>query len=177
MITTTTPAPRLCLTINGSKLAEGTAPSYEELQPALRSIALSDSPVIVRAPDEARQHLVEELHRLGRRAQLPIHPCTSAQEAEPLFDSLTARGETKPECLGTWALHDVGAWPRASQEKLSDLLEALDLGRLHGQLRHERIPRVVMLTSHADAPSILPSLARRIGYFNLTAVPTAGKES
>lgn len=169
-------APGLSLTINGSKLAVGLRPDLSELEPALRSVALSDSPIVVRAPREDHPHLLRRLHALGRRARLPVHECRCAEEAEPLLAGLSTKPETSPSALGTWALFEVESWPEDRQRALGDLLEALDLGRLHGRLRHERIPRVVMFSTHERPPRVLPSLDLRISYFTLVAVPTNPQE-
>ncbi|MEO1232200.1 MAG: hypothetical protein AAFZ18_25205 [Myxococcota bacterium] len=160
----------LTLTINGSKLAVGERPELAALEPALRSIALSDSPIVVRSLPDDHEHFLARLHALSRRSDLPVHRCSSAREAQRLFAGV-ARDIEETDTLGTWALYDVHAWERGAQEKLSSLLEHLDLARLHGRLRHERIPRVVMLADLGSKEKVLPALDRRISYFTMIAAP------
>lgn len=160
-------AEEVTLTVNGSKLAVGTRPKLTALEPALRGVALSDSPVVVRAASDDQSHLVERLHALGRRSKLPLHVCRSPKDARPLFEGMQAGGQTSPEAHGTWALFGVDHWPAAEQEELGTLLEVLDLGRLHGHLSHERIPRVIVLMDGERSAHVLPSLERRISYFTL----------
>ena len=159
----------LALTINGSKLAVGQRPSLSELDPALRSVALSDSPIIIKAPASDQSHLVSKLHKLGRRSSLPLRQCTVAEEAYELFDAVEDSGDTKPGALGTWVLYNINSWPISHQQRLSRVLEALDLGRLHGRLRHEKIPRVIVVTSQNGTASMPSDLEKRISYFRLTA--------
>lgn len=166
----------LTLTINGSKLAVGTRPELSELEAALRGVALSDSPVVIRAPDDDQEHFLNRIHGLGRRRELPMHLCRDPQDARPLLDSVSEGADTTPECLGTWALWGIDAWAQEEQQRLGDVLEALDLGRLHGRLRHERIPRVVMLSQPEGGSRLLPALARRISYFTLLAEPNEPSE-
>ncbi len=159
----------LALTVNGSLLAVGIRPQLGELEGALKSVALSDSPVIIRGQNDDRSYLLDRLHKLGRRSDLPVHQCRSPTEAEPLFASVMDNGDTEIEALGTWALHSVDAWPRDLQIQLNHILEALDLGRLHGRLRHEKIPRIVVLQeSETDNSKLLPELSKRLSYFNLS---------
>ena len=159
------------LTINGSELAVAGHPEFQELESALRSIALSDSPVVIRSPEEVQEHLLNRLHALGRRADLPIHICRIAKEAEELMSALSTKGDTTSTSLGTWALFDIEKWPENQQNRLGELLEQFDLGRLHGRLRHERIPRVMAFSNLFVKNRIKPSLEKRISYFTLTIKP------
>lgn len=173
----TTSSTCLALTLNGSRLAVGTRPDLAELDTALRSVALSDSPVLIRAPAEDYEHILNRLHALSRRSELPLHRCSAPNDAELLFEGIRSRGESREDAEGTWALFEVDDWPDERQEMLGKVLEQLDLGRLHGRLRHERIPRVMMFTDVGRTIRVLPSLDRRISYFTLTAEPTAPKET
>lgn len=165
------PTPNLLLTINGSKLAVGTRPGLAELEAALRGVALSDSPVIVKAPAEDQPHLLQRLHELGRRKGLPIHECRESDQINLLLQGVNSGADTTTDCLGTWALYGVESWDEDMQERLGKVLEALDLGRLHGRLRHEKIPRVVLMTQNGRSRRLVPLLSRRISYFTLTAEP------
>ncbi|MBX2811651.1 MAG: hypothetical protein KTR25_07570 [Myxococcales bacterium] len=160
------------LIINGSELATGQLPQLLELEPALRSIALSDSPVIIRSPDSVQEHILDRLHCLSRRATLPVRKCNSINDADQLLDALSPRGDTHPSTLGTWAIFNIDQWPKDAQNRLSELLEALDLGRLHGRLRHERIPRVMAFCAIPSTTNLTSALERRLSYFTLTAKPT-----
>lgn len=166
----------MSLAINGSELAVANLPDLSELEPALRSVALSDSPVVIRAPESVQNHLLEKLHQLGRRAALPLRICRSLEDADKLLNALSPRGDTHPATLGTWALFEVDTWPEDKQDKLGELLEELDLGRLHGRLRHERIPRVMAFTSLAKENRFRSALEKRISYFTIIAKPIERKE-
>lgn len=164
----TTPT-SVVLTINGSRLAVGTRPELTEFEAALRGVALSDSPVVIQALEEDQVHLVSRLHDLGRRCGMPLRECREVADLEPLFEGVTGGAETSDGCLGTWALYGVHRWSEEDQDRLGEILEVLDLGRLHGRLRHERIPRIIMLSSPEQASQLRSRLARRISYFTLTA--------
>lgn len=166
----------LALTVNGSKLAVGRRPNLVELDPALRSVALSDSPVFVKAPKTDQEHLLQRLHNLGRRARLPLHRCLTPSDAGALFGVLTSPSKAEHETLGTWSLFSVESWPTEHQEQLGKLLEALDLARLHGRLRHEKIPRVVVMANPEATPDFIPDLRRRVSYFSVLAQPEQPKE-
>lgn len=166
----------LRLTINGSKLAVGTRPGLDEFEAALRGVALSDSPVVVHAGEDVQEHLLGRLHSLGRRNGMPLHECRDVNAVEPLFDGVSGGAETSDGCLGTWALYGVETWTEKDQDRLGEILEVLDLGRLHGRLRHERIPRIVMLSSSERGRRLRTGLARRISYFTLIAEPHEPEE-
>src|SRR5688500_8957650 len=86
------------LKINGSLLAIGKRPSLNELDAPLRGVALSDSPVLVRATRESdRTHLTGRLHALSRRRDLPLYVCKNVADARSLI---------KSGSRGTWALYD-----------------------------------------------------------------------
>lgn len=170
MMQTTSQTDELALTINGSKLAVGARPDLTALEPALRSVALSDSPIVVRALPDDHEHFLVRLHALSRRSDLPVHRCGTVTDAQRLFEGVS-RDIEETDTLGTWALYDVPTWDRSAQEKLSSLLEHLDLARLHGRLRHERIPRVVMLADLGSSEKVLTTLDRRISYFTMIAAP------
>lgn len=163
------------LRINGALLAVGRRPDLRELEAPLRGIALSDSPVLIRAGDGDRDHLVDRLHALGRRATLPCHDCRSPDQAEELFRSIL---EAKDEgsVAGTWVLHHVDAWPRELQANLERVLETLDEDRLHGRKGHHSLPRVVVLESaDSDLGGFDPELRQRLSYFNVTVLPTEAR--
>ncbi len=163
---------KLALKINGAVLTIAERPALKELDAPLRGIALSDSPVLIQGTTEDCDQLVNKLHSLGRRAALPVRTCYSPDEAEVLFDAILADGDTQTGVLGTWALHGVDSWPRELQMSLNRVLEAFDEGRLHGRLRHERIPRVVVLQQReARKGALEPELQRRLSFFHLTAGP------
>jgi hypothetical protein len=173
---TTEHTDHLSLTVNGSKLAVGARPGLGELEPALRSVALSDSPVFVRAPEADFEHLLARLHQLGRRAQLPIFRVERPEDIDPLFEILSSPRHGGDTVLGTWALFAVSSWPEEKQEKLGELLETLDLARLHGRLRHERIPRVVVFSALEAPERLRPDLDQRVSYFTLVAEHHQPKE-
>lgn len=168
----------VALRINGSLMGVAPEPNLDELEQALRGIALSDSPVLLRGSEQICHDLVEQLHRLGRRAALPMHNCHSPEDAEHLFRTvLDEEDEPNDAALGTWALFRVEAWPRELQVSLHRILEALDESRLHGRLRHDRIPRVVVVQeSDSDGRSLDPALKRRLSYFNLSATRATSAE-
>lgn len=169
-------APGLALTVNGSRLAVGERPTLEALDPALRSVALSDSPVFVRAMEADFDHLLTRLHRLGRRSELPVFKVDAPEDIEPLFGILAAPEDAGPDVLGTWALFYVADWSEEHQEKLGELLETLDLARLHGRLKHERIPRVIVFSRNDQPGRLSPALGQRVSYFTLVAEQTQPKE-
>lgn len=161
----------VALRINGSLMGVAPRPKLSELAQALRGIALSDSPVLLSGTEDICNGLVKQLHKLGRRSGLPMHNCYSPEEAENLFKTvLDEEEELNEQALGTWALFRVDAWPRELQVSLQKILDALDESRLHGRLRHDRIPRVLVVQeSDSDTRSLDPALKRRLSYFNLSA--------
>ena len=171
--TDTSPAQRVALHVNGHFLAVAQESGFEAFEQALRGVALSDSPVLIRATASHCGDLVDRLHKLGRRNRQPVHQCRHPEEAERLFRVvLEAKDHENTEALGTWALHQVEAWPREMQISLQQVLERLDQNRLHGRLRHDRIPRVVVLQSDGRGNANLePELAARLAYFNLETRP------
>ncbi|MEQ9497226.1 MAG: hypothetical protein RIT81_10215 [Deltaproteobacteria bacterium] len=168
----------VALRINGSLMGVAPQPKLCELAQALRGIALSDSPVLLRGSEDICHDLVEQLHKLGRRSSLPMHNCHSPEEAETLFRTVfDEEDEPNEDALGTWALFRVEAWPRELQVSLQRILEVLDESRLHGRLRHDRIPRVVVVQeSDSDGRSLDPALKRRLSYFNLSATRATNAE-
>lgn len=148
------------LRINGALLGVARRPSLSDFDAALRGVALSDSPVLVRAsrPDD-RMHVAGRLHVLGRRRDLPLHAARSVEEARAL---IVARAS------GTWALYDVGAWSEEDQLALAQLLALFDEHRLHGNLSHEQIPRVVVIVSGETQASLCEELARRLAFFDVS---------
>lgn len=164
---------RIALHVNGHLLAVAQEAGFHAFEGALRGVALSDSPVLIRAKDHHCGDLVHRLHKLGRRHQQPVHQCRHPEEAQSLFRIIfTADDDENHEALGTWALHQVEAWPREMQLNLHRVLEQLDQSRLHGRLRHERIPRVVVLQSdHNSSTSLEPELAARLSYFSVETRP------
>ncbi len=167
----------LAVTLNGAKIRFSPDGGPERLDPALRCVALSDSPVLVEAPEEHQGWLVERIHQLGRRSMLPLHRCPDLESAGRLLAAVGKDGSPE-EALGTWALFDVARWPKEPQRALASLLELLDLNRLHGRLRHDRIPRVIVVKSEAKL-DLDPALSQRAGYFHLLAVrqPTEGVQT
>ena len=168
-----TKAERVALHVNGHLLAVAQESGFQAFEHALRGVALSDSPVLIRAKDHYCGDLVDRLHKLGRRNQQPVHQCRHPEEAERLFRIvLESETEETSDALGTWALHRVEAWPREMQLNLHRVLEQLDQSRLHGRLRHERIPRVVVLQSdNQESTNLEPELAARLSYFSVEAKP------
>lgn len=167
---------KLALHINGTLLAVADADDLENFDPALRGVAMSDSPVLIQGEGDTCDLLCDRLHALGRRNEQPVHRCNVPEEAERLFNSVLGRNPSEGESLGTWALHRVEAWPREMQLNLQRVLETLDESRLHGRLRHDRIPRVVVLQSEAPTHSRLePELHQRLSYFNVAARPHEDK--
>ena len=168
---------RVALHVNGHLMAVAQESGFKDFERALRGVALSDSPVLIRAKDAHCGDLVDRLHKLGRRNQQPVHQCRHPEEAERLFRVvLDSKDEGSSEVLGTWALHQVDAWPREMQLSLHRVLEQLDRSRLHGRLRHESIPRVVVLQDAGDRTANLePQLAERLSYFSLETRPHVKK--
>ncbi len=110
----------VALRINGSLMGVAIKPDLDDLEAALRGVALSDSPVLLRGAEDVCHGLLEHLHRLGRRAELPMHSCHSPEDAEDLFKSVLDDSEPSDGSLGTWALFRVEAWPRELQVSLSE---------------------------------------------------------
>jgi hypothetical protein len=165
----------LALHINGSLLAVGQRPALGEFDPPLRGVALSDSPVLIKASEQDGPVLVERLHALGRRRALPMHDCRSPEEALRLLGAVRETGETSPEALGTWAFYGVTSWPSSMQSELNRVLAMLDEGRLHGRLRHEGMPRVVVVQYPGErADHLDPELVQRLSFFSLSTAPHAG---
>ncbi len=163
----------VALHVNGHLLAVAQESGFHKFDPALRGVALSDSPVLIRAKDTHGGDIVDRLHKLGRRNGQPVHQCRHPEQAERLFRVvLESTDEGNTEALGTWALHRVEAWPREMQLNLHRVLEQLDQSRLHGRLKHERIPRVVVLQAVGQQNQNLePELAARLSYFSVEARP------
>lgn len=155
------------LVVNGARLAEAEVDDLSVLERPLRSLALADSPVLLRGSTEDCRHVVQRLHELGRRASLPLHFADAPEATLPLLD-LAGAMQARPETVGTWALHGVHAWPEDTQARLATALEALDEARLSGELRHEDIPRVIVVVD-VDRPAkdLLPELSARLSYFKL----------
>lgn len=159
----------LALKVNGSVLAVARRPQLQELEPALRGIALSDSPVLVCGDSLDANHVVERLHVLSRRSHLPLRSVHSQREAEPLLRAIHETGDVRTDALGTWALHNVHWWSPEEQLDLAAILAELDEARLHGRLAHQRIPRVLVITRLGDKPGKLePDLEQRLTFFNVT---------
>jgi hypothetical protein len=168
----------LALRVNGSLLAIGRRPRLDELDPPLRGIALSDSPVLLRADTQDGGWIIQRLHGLGRRSAFPCRTCHTAVEAEPLLEAVDPSGEVSSEVAGTWALFNVHWWSCDRQDQLASVLSKLDEGRLHGRLRHIHIPRVIVTVSPEFKQSKLqPELERRLAYFNVTAGRPKGELS
>lgn len=160
----------IALSINGALLAVAPRSSPDELDRALRGIALSDSPVLIRAEyDDDRTELARRLHALGRRRELPLHICRSADEAQALFRAIAGVSQAQTTALGTWALCGVTDWPKELQRSLTGVLATFDESRLHGRLSHERIPRVIVLERMESEPAFEPDLERRLSFFHIAA--------
>ena len=160
----------LALKVNGTVLAVGRRPSLEAWHPALRGVALSDSPVLVQAQHQDAAFILDRLHQLGRRAELPVHHCHDESEGTDLLQSLADDGTVTEEALGTWAIFNVHWWSDESQLRLADVLGKFDEGRLHGRLRHIRIPRVVVTMSpETQASGLRSALRQRLAYYHLSA--------
>jgi len=168
----------LALRVNGSLLAVGRRPRLVELEAPLRGIALSDSPVLLRADTQDGGWIIQRLHALGRRADLPCRTCHTAVEAEPLLEAVDGSGDVSSETAGTWALFNVHWWSEDRQMQLASVLSKLDEGRLHGRLRHVHIPRVVVTVSpDFKQTKLQPDLERRLAYFNVSAGRAKGELS
>lgn len=167
----------VALRINGSLLAIGRRPELNELDVVLRGIALSDSPVLIRAGRaDDRARLADRIHALGRRSGLPVHECRSVADADELFHAVEGKSP-EVNARGTWTLHSVATWPKQRQLALGRLLAALDESRLHGRLAHESIPRVVVLESTDATQKLEPELERRLSFFNIAAAPATEREA
>lgn len=151
----------LDLVVNGARLAEAVADDLSVLERPLRSLALADSPIHLRGRLEDCQHVIERLHQLGRRAELPLVRCEQLADVEPLVGA-------DRRANGTWALFRVYEWAPEAQARLAAALEALDEGRLSGQLTHEDIPRVIVVDDAEEgSKDLLPELSARLSYFKL----------
>lgn len=156
------------LVVNGARLAEAEVTDLSVLEKPLRSLALADSPILLRGEATDCRHVVERLHELGRRASLPLRRCEQPRAARALLALATPQPAANDEVTGTWALYGVAGWPQAAQAQLAAALEALDEGRLSGRLRHEDIPRVIVVVHVDDPPTeLLPDLSARLSYFKL----------
>ena len=165
----------LALKVNGTTLALGRRPKLTEWTPALRGIALSDSPVLVQASDQDAAHILDQLHRLGRRSELPVHHCHTESEGADLLEALDTDGAVLDAALGTWAIFNVHWWSEESQTRLADVLGSFDEARLHGRLTHAKIPRVIVtMNAHTLASTRGEPLRRRLAYYHLSA--TAPKD-
>lgn len=161
----------LGLKVNGSLLAVGKRPALDAWTPALRGIALSDSPVLIQASHQDAAYILERIHALGRRRDLPVHHCHTEDEGQSLLHALQSDGTVHDEALGTWAVFNVHWWSDEAQSRLADLLGELDEARLHGRLRHDRIPRVVVtMNPDTQASSLRSGLRQRLAYYHLSAV-------
>jgi len=169
----------VALHVNGHLLAVADEEKFHDFDAALRGVALADSPVLIRAKDDHCGDLVRRLHKLGRSNQQPVHQCRHPEEAERLFRIMTTSNNSEStEILGTWAMHRIDAWPREMQLTLRRVLEQLHQNSLHGRLRHERIPRVLVLQSNEDSSvNLEPELVTRVSYFSVEARPAAKKVS
>jgi len=157
----------LDLVVNGARLAEALADDLSVLERPLRSLALADSPIHLRGRLTDCSHVVERLHQLGRRAALPLRLCETAQAAEALLAAAVAP-PPRASIVGTWALYGVHEWPPETQNRLAAALEALDEGRLSGQLSHQDIPRVIVIVdADRTTKDLLPELSARLSYFKL----------
>jgi hypothetical protein len=171
-----TKAKGLKLEVNGSVLAVARRPLLAELEPALRGIALSDSPVLVRADPFDADHVVQRLHVLSRRAELPLQSVHHERDVTSLLGALGKDGEACSEARGTWALHHVHWWSMDRQLDLAALLEDLDTARLHGRLGHHHIPRIVVVSGLGERLGKLePTLEQRLTFFHLTISPNLEK--
>lgn len=149
----------LDLRVNGSLLCTARRPALCELDAPLRGVALSDSPVLIRASQkDDRDHVTGRLHALGSRRALPLHVCRKIDDARALL---------KSGAHGTWALQDVGAWSDAEQIALAKLLAAFDQHRLHGNLSRAELPRIVVTESSDGCSKLHPELAQRLAFFNI----------
>lgn len=168
----------LALKVNGTVVAVGRRPDLETWHPALRGVALSDSPVLVQAPHHDASYILERLHRLGRRADLPVHHCHDENDSSALLACFDDEETPVADSLGTWAIFNVHWWSDESQLRLAELLGRLDEARLHGRLRHDQIPRVIV-TMNPDAPAsgLRNALRQRLCYYQLSAVAPKKRES
>src|SRR5258708_602415 len=93
---------RVPVRINGSRAMDAARPEFNELDRVLTGIALSDSPVLIRAKNpEDGALLAKRLHTLGRRYELELSFACSVDETRELAE----RGVS-----GTWTLLSVSDW-------------------------------------------------------------------
>lgn len=157
----------IALRVNGTSLPPAERTDLRRFDAVLRGIALSDSPVLIRAErEDDKRRIVARLVAFGRRSDLAVRPCLSFPDAVGLIDSVLT-GQTERDVAGTWALHNVSTWDAESQRALARVLEVLDACRLEERLPHERIPRVVVLEASRSA-ELTPELARRLGFFEIS---------
>lgn len=156
------------LVVNGARLAEADEADLSVLERPLRSLALADSPILLRGAHEDCVYVIDRLHELGRRAHLPLHVCQTIEPAEALLSLGAHEPAHSAQVVGTWALYDVGRWPQARQLDLARALEALDEARLAGRLGHADIPRVLVIIPPFEAEdALVPRLSARLSYFKL----------
>jgi hypothetical protein len=168
----------LALKVNGTVVAVGRRPDLESWRPALRGVALSDSPVLVQAPHHDASFILDRLHRLGRRSDLPVHHCHDENDGPALLECLDRNETPDAGALGTWAIFNVHWWSDENQLRLADLLGRLDEARLHGRLRHDQIPRVIVtMNPETPASGLRNALRQRLCYYQLSAVTPKKRES
>ena len=166
-------APNLSLKVNGTTHGHSEIPSREDALVAfdhvLRAIALSDSPVLVEGGSrDARKLIAERLHLLGRRASQPLRVCKTEKECRPLVTDILD-GDTNGNNLGTWVLRGVTEWPIEKQVELGNMLDDLDQARFHGGIKHEKVPRVIVLLSEDEEQERLaPQLQTRLSFFHIS---------
>lgn len=167
---------RIAILVNGSLKVDGSRHQLSDFDTLLRGIALSDSPVLIEGGlPKDRLAVAARLHTLGRRADLPLRECPSVEDAAPLLRTLVS-GESSLTTIGSWAIHEVGAWSEDAQATLARLLSIYDEGRLASIVGHERIPRIIVLTSDDSKAKLSVSLARRLSYFRIALCLTGTKE-
>jgi hypothetical protein len=152
---------KVSIRINGSRATFALRPDFSELDRVLKGIALSDSPVLIRAQhaDDAML-LGRRLHVLGQRRTLELSVAHMPTEAHRLATEKTP---------GTWLLVSVSDWTDEAQSELAALIASMDEGRLSCRIAAEKMPRIVVL-ERADAPhGLAPALEQRLAFFSIAA--------
>lgn len=152
---------KVSIRINGSRPTHALRPDFSELDRVLKGIALSDSPVLIRAQDpEDAMLLGRRLHLLGQRRGLEL------SVARAPADAVRLATEKVP---GTWLLVSVSDWAHEAQSELAALIASIDESRLSCRIAPERMPRIVVL-ERADAPhGLAPALEQRLAFFSIAA--------